>query len=591
METTPDTATNPGHDGPKYGFQFAWRSPYGHVVKLLERLPAQQGVVLDLGCGHGLIAEPLVECGFQYVGADLDQESVDALRRRGQEAHQLDLSAGAEELSAAVARIVDGRDVAAVLLMDILEHLPQQGEFLGVLRDIVEALGRPTLVASVPNVGHYDVAAKLLCGRWEVTPTGLLDETHLTLFTEQRLIAEFRRWGWGETARADFMLGESDQFTPPDHPALLRDTSLSQFLRELRSRADDFGAVNQFVRAFEVVAMAPSAPETHPADQLFLTVVMRTQGRREALLIEALTALAAQTDPGFDVELVLHSPRLADVGEVESLVNEFEPAFANRVRVTQVLGGGRARPLNTGLALARGTYVAFLDDDDVVTAHWVEEFRRCSTRRPGSVIRAITADQRVRPTTSSEVGTLAALSGFELTHAASFDLVEHLFHNRTPICSFAVPSALVRELRLTFDESLSVVEDWDLLLRSAIFAGVTETSQVTSLYRRWAVDEGSSSEHASEAWDTARRVVQDRLDRSPLLLPAGSATHLAHLWAVADGPSPADFSEMHETLNKMHETLNTYQQMVRTYEQSLSWRITRPLRRVTAIFRRFGTSD
>ena len=73
----------------------------------------------------------------------------------------------------------------------------------------------------------------------------------------------------------------------------------------------------------------------------------------------------------------------------------FDRDFAECVRIVRVEGGGRARPLNVGVRQARGAYVAVLDDDDIAFAHWVEEFQRAASEGPGSVVRAVVAEQSV----------------------------------------------------------------------------------------------------------------------------------------------------------------------------------------------------
>ena len=59
-------------------------------------------------------------------------------------------------------------------------------------------------MVSVPNVSHFDVALRLLCGRWIPTETGLLDSTHIRFFTEATLANLFERTGWEIVARDDF---------------------------------------------------------------------------------------------------------------------------------------------------------------------------------------------------------------------------------------------------------------------------------------------------------------------------------------------------------------------------------------------------
>ncbi len=72
-----------------------------------------------------------------------------------------------------------------IVFADVLEHL----------RDPLATLARMTrfmapdgcVLASVPNVSHAAVRLSLLAGKWEYTPTGLLDRTHLRFFTRSTI--------------------------------------------------------------------------------------------------------------------------------------------------------------------------------------------------------------------------------------------------------------------------------------------------------------------------------------------------------------------------------------------------------------------
>ena len=337
----PSTASNAPQEPGRYHFKFAWNSPYGQVVHLLQGLRREGGLVVDLGCGYGPLAEVVSERGLQYVGCDAEPAMTRDLRDRGFESHAIDLRDGAALPDRLVA-IAAGRRVHALLLLDVLEHLPETRAFLQALREAALRLDRPVLVVSVPNVAHFDVGTKLALGRWDVTPTGLLDETHLQFFTEARLARELRRFGWVQYAAADFHLRHSDQSFPPDHPALTEGTPLREFLWHLRAQVDETRTVNQLVRAFALTEACTDS-DSDPEPEMFLSVIVRTQGRREVNLLDALTCLAAQTDDGFEVRLLVHSPVAEVVGNVHRLVDRFAPEFSHRVRVDQVPDGGRTR--------------------------------------------------------------------------------------------------------------------------------------------------------------------------------------------------------------------------------------------------------
>ncbi|MCZ7527351.1 MAG: class I SAM-dependent methyltransferase [Acidimicrobiia bacterium] len=322
--------------GERYRQAFSWDGVYGRVVRLVERV-ARPGAVVDLGCGWGAVAEPLSELGFHYVGLDLDQAGLDDLRSRGFEAHELDLRAFGD-LTACLRQAVGDREVSAVLLLDVLEHVPETAELLSALGEAVESLGGPRIVLSVPNVAHVDLGAKLVSGRWDVTPTGLLDETHVRFFTSATLDTAMGRHGFAEVARDDFALHHSDQHFPGDHPALADAAPLAGLLRHARALADGHGEVNQFVRAYERASGA--VPETGPEPEPpFLTVVVRTQGSRPESLLETLVCLAAQTVDDLEVLLCVHSSHPEVAGRVRSLVAGFARDFTERVEVLEVEGG------------------------------------------------------------------------------------------------------------------------------------------------------------------------------------------------------------------------------------------------------------
>ncbi|MDH4145892.1 MAG: methyltransferase domain-containing protein [Acidimicrobiia bacterium] len=557
-----------------YQIGFSWRSAYGHAVNLVRNLHNGGGVVVDLGCGYGAIAEPLAEAGFDYVGVDLDPGGVRDLGSRGFAAAVVDLT-DASATRRTVEDLLAGRRAVAVTMLDALEHLPDTPAALEGLHDLVRGLGLPTLVLSVPNVTHLDIAAKLLVGRWDTTGTGLLDATHVQLFSGQRLTDELAAFGWVEIARDDFRLAVSDQHFPAD-PVLSPDTPLGQLVRMVRDERDDTGTVNQFVRAYAATHSRPGG--ARPAVETtapFLSVVVRTQGNRAAMLADALTCLAAQTDLDFEVVLTVHADD-PDVAErVTAQVLTFDETFAGRVRVVPVLGGGRSRPLNAGLVAARGQYIAFLDDDDLVTADWVEQFHAAADG--ARIVRARAVDRRVVAATGPLVDWEAA-GPPELNYDARFDLLTHLERNQTPIHTFAAPREVVEAMHLRFDESMPVVEDWDFLTRLSRYTGVLDTGAVTAIYHQWDDPGGSRQSVGRDVWHATHRAALVRYDADPLLLPRAS------LLRLIDGRSAEEkeqFDDLRRQLVAAHERLAAI-------EASEWWRLTRPLRRAGTGLRRLG---
>jgi len=526
----PDIASEQS-TGPHYDFSFAWNSPYGHVVELLKRLDLERGAILDLGCGVSPIAGPLSELGYDYVGVDIDREALERLSQHGIEGHELDLGQ-TDELAGRLLELAGGRRVAAVLLLDVIEHMPETRPFLAAVREALELLGRPPLLVSVPNVTHADVAAKLIFGKWDYTPTGLLDRTHLQFFSGERLDAEARACGLLELGAHDFKLRDSDQHFPSDHPALSAPSPIAQTIRVWRDAADPHGETIQFIRAFAPCDVQEQPSETSSTNvatgQRPLTVVVRTQGKRPTNLREALTCLAAQTFDDFDVLLMVHSsdPEVV-LPLVTTLVEDFDQTFASRVEIVHVAGGRRARPLNEALARLHSDYVAFLDDDDMVMANWVESF--VDAGGDGAIVRSVAAVRHVSAPLESQRVPFVVQSSLEFRYDLDFDLVHHLWGNETPICTFAVPSHLIEVFDLRFDEGLPVLEDWEFLVRCALLAPVRDTRKVTSIYQMWLAGESSASLHEVELWQATQRVLQDRTNQRPLVLPAGASDRLVEM--------------------------------------------------------------
>lgn len=561
----------------KYDFDFGAGGPYLAALELLDGTDLDGRAVLDVGCGSAALAEPLRLRGAEYIGIDVDPETVEKLTALGFTAHVVDVTA--PDVADRLTEVVGVRDLAAVLCLDVLEHTPEPGAVLDAIAAATAGGPAVELVVSIPNIAHVDIARRLLAGRWDMTETGLLDRTHLRFFTERSLTEAMAESGWFETARADVRLDRSDQFLA-GHPLFEPGTVLGRFLGLVRDGADDTATVNQFVRRYHrggrrrVASSASDAP--------FLSVVVRTLGTRQDTLVDTLCCLAAQTDLDFEVVLVLHgSGRQADV---EELVATFEGNLAQRVRLVTCDGGGRGRPSNAGLRAAAGRYVAFLDDDDLVTADWVANFHDGARAQSGQVIRCWAAEQGRRRGAPGELAAHTATGALAPVYAAEFDLIRHLRQNETPFHCFAFPRALL-DLGFSFDENLTVCEDWQFLVRAASWCGVHDTERMTCVYNKWAAD---ASAHAvsAEEWGVMRSFVHVALDERPLLLPPGSVRALD----AAAARSEEDQRELErlrqriaalETELEEHKrvSLNAHQ-AIDELKQSTSWRVSSPIRAI-----------
>jgi SAM-dependent methyltransferase len=540
-----------------YDFSYGDDGVYGAVIKLVAENSHGTGVHLDVGCGFGAIAEPVRDRGTTYVGVDLEPAGLADLAGRGFETGRVDLRDVAGAI-AEIERIVAGRSLACITLLDTLEHLADGRELLAALQRLAASESTP-LVVSVPNVTHQDLGIKLLTGRWDYTDTGLLDRTHLVHHTESGLAAVMRANGWREVGRADFELVRSDQDFPRGHVGLAHASQLNDYLTRLRRAAGPHATTNQFVRAY----LPEDGGETGEAesaeiDEPFLTVVLRTRADRPAQLRDALLCLLAQDDQDFDVVLALHDAAPAGADQVLAAVRELPASLSGRVRLLQVTGGGRARPLNEAFGVSRGEYVAVLDDDDLVLGHWVAGFRPAAAEQPGRVLRSVCVAQRAERVTVADVRAVRSAGPVEHVYPSSYDLGAHLVYNRTPFMAMAFPRSLYRDMGLRFDESLDVCEDWDFGLRAALLVGVASSSEVTSIYRRWSAG-ASEALHSSDEWRAAEGRILARLDDQVNLFPPGTVGRLRQV-------------------EEMRGYIWDLEQAVHQYATSRSWRLTRPMR-------------
>jgi 2-polyprenyl-6-hydroxyphenyl methylase / 3-demethylubiquinone-9 3-methyltransferase len=89
--------------------------------------------VLDIGCGGGLVAEPLTRLGADVTGIDPGQETIAAAKTH---AHGAGLSI-AYEATTAENLAEAGRQFDAVLLLEVVEHVPDVPAFLKRIAPLV----------------------------------------------------------------------------------------------------------------------------------------------------------------------------------------------------------------------------------------------------------------------------------------------------------------------------------------------------------------------------------------------------------------------------------------------------------------------
>jgi glycosyltransferase involved in cell wall biosynthesis len=129
--------------------------------------------VLDLGCSDGVLASRLRERGHHVTGVDVSAHP--GIEDRVDRFVQADLDAG----------LPPGLDwpFDVVLAADVLEHVRRPERVLAELLPHLDA--RSSLIASVPNFGHWYPRARVALGRFDYDRRGVLDRDHVRFFTKR----------------------------------------------------------------------------------------------------------------------------------------------------------------------------------------------------------------------------------------------------------------------------------------------------------------------------------------------------------------------------------------------------------------------
>ncbi len=249
----------------------------------------------------------------------------------------------------------------------------------------------------------------------------------------------------------------------------------------------------------------------------FISILIRTQGKRFEALKETFLCLEAQTDDRFKIILLVHKADAQGRECVQRLLSLQSPDFAKKIHTEYIDEGTRTRPLNIGASLVDTPYFAMLDDDDVVFNNWIEEFGKSAQQFPNQVIRSYGCTQSWKVLAATDSDTLLCSEGPIVNQYCSlFDLVAQLETNYTPISCVAIPTSCYSELEIHFDESLTTTEDWDFIMRCVFAVGIVDTEKITFLYRLWSNAETSHTLHNDDEWMKNYYAIVEKFNKLPI---------------------------------------------------------------------------
>lgn len=257
----------------------------------------------------------------------------------------------------------------------------------------------------------------------------------------------------------------------------------------------------------------------------FITVVIRTQGKRIDMLQDVFLSLQAQLDQDFEVVIICHRAEKQAYEAVCRTVAQQGEAFAAKVRCIASNEGERGAPINLGFAHARGEYAVCLDDDDLVLDHWIACFHEAAQTQRGKILHAYVVTQPWKVFLRDERQQLMAEGKPGHEYCVPYDTIRQQSTNRCPFMGLAFPLFLFRDMHILFDEHITTTEDWDYLLRTAGITGVHDITEPTAIYRLWNAQDASRQLHQHEEWKENYRRIGQRLSDAPLIIPVSEAAN------------------------------------------------------------------
>jgi hypothetical protein len=230
-----------------------------------------------------------------------------------------------------------------------------------------------------------------------------------------------------------------------------RTESLDSEMRHLEKRVEHLAKRESDLSLGHAVWTATTYLADMPiAERALISVVLSTRNRA-SIVPRAIASVTAQSYGNFELIVVDD----ASDDETPQVLGSFKD---QRIRVVRRdRQGGASATRNTGLAQARGEYVAYLDDDNVMHPHWLRGVAWAFELHPDADVtigaRIIDDEERNRGPARGGWPQLA-LPWFDRERIARESVADlmQVAHRRD------LPEA-------HFDEQIRIVEDWDLLAR------------------------------------------------------------------------------------------------------------------------------
>lgn len=186
-------------------------SPYSTHQQLIN-LIGENNCILDIGCNDGYLGKTADNTNT-FFGLDYLDASVKEAKKVYKDAVLYDLN-NLQDLPWK-------KQFDIIIFADVLEHVIEPESVLQFFtQNYLKVGGR--VIISLPNIANWQIRLKLMAGKFDYTESGIMDRTHLHLYTYKTAheLAQTANLTIKQTLGGASLLGPVIKFIPPARKAL-----------------------------------------------------------------------------------------------------------------------------------------------------------------------------------------------------------------------------------------------------------------------------------------------------------------------------------------------------------------------------------
>lgn len=217
----------------KWNMNYFMLAANGKFNSLIDRAEEDEFSVLEVGCdvGANLLGIKNAHPYCKIAGLEINKNSVDIGK------HIADIRYGNIEEE----NVDFGGKFDYIIFGDVLEHLHDPLRTIEYCKTLLKKNG--CIVASIPNVMHVSVMEQLLRGEFRYTEVGLLDKTHIHLFTQKEIIKMFMEAGY----QVEKLQGVNFKLTLQQEELISKLMSISENVTEDMYRVYQYSVVARMI--------------------------------------------------------------------------------------------------------------------------------------------------------------------------------------------------------------------------------------------------------------------------------------------------------------------------------------------------------